>query len=315
MKLGPCPDTDRRRPTAIAEPLEARRLASAARPLRLGVLGDSYSDEYRFYPPDRSHAANWVQLLAHNRRASFGAFTTRSRGGPRGQGYADDWAQSGATSGDLPAQTAGVAAQAAAGQVDVATILIGGNDFLDLLASAAADPATNVSTATAAVATTEQAVVANLESAVATVLAASPTVRVAIATLPPVSALPLVAATTAGDAALTTLVTAIDAAEAQVNASIKAFAATDTARVAVADFAAAAASFDAPTYAVGRFAIDTAAAGNKPRDLFVADGIHIGTVAQALLADTFVATINASFGQSIKPLTTRQVVVDAGLAR
>ena len=30
----------------------------------VGVLGDSYSDEYRFYPPDRSTSQNWVEILA-----------------------------------------------------------------------------------------------------------------------------------------------------------------------------------------------------------------------------------------------------------
>ncbi len=34
----------------------------------IGVLGDSYSDEYQFYPPDRSTAQNWVEILA--RRAA-----------------------------------------------------------------------------------------------------------------------------------------------------------------------------------------------------------------------------------------------------
>ena len=33
----------------------------------IGVLGDSYSDEYRFYPPDRSTARNWVEILTETR--------------------------------------------------------------------------------------------------------------------------------------------------------------------------------------------------------------------------------------------------------
>ncbi len=297
------------------EPLEPRRLASAAHLLRIGVLGDSYSDEYRFYPPDRSHAQNWVQQLAANHRASFGTFTTKSRGAPRNQGYADDWALSGATSADLPAQTAGLATQAAAGQIDVATLLIGGDDFLDLLESAAVDPATTVTADT--IATTGQTVVANIETAVNTILAASPTVRVVISTLPPVSQLPLVTAAETAGTALgddpAALVAAADAAEVQVNTAIRAFATADT-RLAVADFAAAATAFAAPTYTVGKVKLDTTTPGDGPRHLFLADGIHPGTVGQGLLANTFVAAIDASFGQAIKPLTPHQVLVDAHLS-
>jgi hypothetical protein len=308
------------RAAVAVELLEARRLASASHLLRVGVLGDSYSDEYRFYPPDRSHAQNWVQQLAANERVSFGAFSTRSRGTPRNQGYANDWALSSATSSDLPAQTAGVAAQAAAGQIDVATILIGGDDFLDLLDADVTDLATAAATAPAALAATAQAVVANIEASVTTLLASSPTVRVAVATLPPVSQLPIIAEAetfetlTGQGPAAAALVAAADAAEAQVNAALTAFAATNG-RVAIADFAAAAsAAFATATYAIGRFKIDTTTPGDGPRHLFLADGIHPGTVAQALLANTFITAIDTRFGLSVKPLTIRQVVVDAHLA-
>ena len=304
------------RSATLVEPLEPRRLAAATH-LRIGVLGDSYSDEYRFYPPDRSHAQNWVQQLAENNRASFGTFTTKSRGAPRDQGYADDWALSGATSDDLPAQTAGVAAQAAAGQIDVATVLIGGDDFLGLLESAALDPAADASTLTAITAAAGS-VVANIETSVDTILAASPTVRVVIATLPPVSELPLIAdaetvASAAGLSGSVALVTAADAAEVQVNAAIKAFAAT-SARLAVADFAAAAAAFASPTYKVGHVTLSTTAPGDGPKHLFLADGIHPGTVGQAVLANTFVQAIDAGSGEKIKPLTNQQILVDAHLA-
>ncbi len=68
-----------------------------------GALGDSYADEYQFYPPDRSTALNFVELMAQDDGVNFGAFSSISRGSPRYQGYANDWALSGAESGDLPA--------------------------------------------------------------------------------------------------------------------------------------------------------------------------------------------------------------------
>ena len=51
--------------------------APADSPAGIGVLGDSYSDEYQFYPPDRSTARNWVEILATTRGLDFGRFEIR----------------------------------------------------------------------------------------------------------------------------------------------------------------------------------------------------------------------------------------------
>ena len=82
----------------------------------IGVIGDSYSDEYQFYPPDRTTARNWVEILAETRSLDFGRFSTASRGEPRNQGYAFNWARSDATTDDLIAtgQHSGLAAQVGA---------------------------------------------------------------------------------------------------------------------------------------------------------------------------------------------------------
>src|SRR3954469_8760815 len=47
-----------------AEALESRRLFAGTP--TVGVIGDSYSDEYQFYTPDRSTAANYVEQLAQD---------------------------------------------------------------------------------------------------------------------------------------------------------------------------------------------------------------------------------------------------------
>src|SRR5215831_19716891 len=103
----------------------------------IGVLGDSYSDEYQFYPPHRSTARNWVEILATTRGLNFGRFSTASRGEPRNQGYEYNWARSDATTDDLIAtgQHTGLAAQVARGEVSVVVIFIGGNDFIYALAA------------------------------------------------------------------------------------------------------------------------------------------------------------------------------------
>src|SRR5436190_15393570 len=101
--------------------LSPQAAALAGPPGGIGVLGDSYSDEYQFYPPDRSTARNWVEILAATRGLDFGRFSTTSRGEPRNAGYAFNWARSDATTDDLIAggQHTGLAAQVKRGDVQV----------------------------------------------------------------------------------------------------------------------------------------------------------------------------------------------------
>src|SRR3954471_23296539 len=113
----------------VITPLQAAR---AGLPGPIGVLGDSYSDEYQFYPPDRATARNWVEILSELRGLDFGPFSTSSRGEPRNQGVAYNWARSDATSDDMigGGQLAGLTSQVAEGKVKVVLISIGGNDFI-----------------------------------------------------------------------------------------------------------------------------------------------------------------------------------------
>ena len=137
----------------------------------IGVLGDSYSDEYQFYPPHRSTARNWVEILAATRGLNFGRFSTRSRGEPRNQGYEYNWARSDATTDDLivTGQHTGLAAQVARGEVNLVVVFIGGNDFINAMKTP--DPA-------AAFQQVGPRAEANLERAVATILKAHPDVKV-----------------------------------------------------------------------------------------------------------------------------------------
>ena len=149
----------------------------------IGVLGDSYSDEYQFYPPHRSTARNWVEILATTRRLNFGRFSTASRDEPRNQGYEYNWARSDATTDDLIAtgQHLGVAAQAARGEVGLVVVFIGGNDFINAMKTP--DPV-------AAFREVGPRAEANLERAVATILEAHPAVKVVIITVPDIRELP-----------------------------------------------------------------------------------------------------------------------------
>lgn len=304
----------RRRPPRVVEALEPRVALSHAP--TFGAVGDSLSDEYRFYPPDRSHARNWVETLAATRRVDFGAYTTGRRAFPRGQGYAQDWARSSATTSDVVAtQVAGLAGQVAAGRVEYASVNMGTNDFLFFLQASfttarpasAAEFAANLQ----AVATTATA---NLDRTVGTLLAANPAGKVIVATIPDVRQVPLVAGL-AADPTVAAATTAVAVAEAAYNDHIRAVAAANPGRVAVADVAAQGTAFlagGAKTRPFGGTTVRLRVAGNGYRDFVVGDQIHPGTIAQGLIANAEVAAAN-SLGAAIRPLAPREIVRRARL--
>lgn len=270
----------------------------------IGTLGDSYSDEYRFYPPDRTFARNWVDVLHMNRKVSFGPFTGSNRGAPRWQGYAYNWAQNLATTESMVQdQLPGLARQVAYGQVRYANILVGGNDYLFFLQNVAKGliPPDQIPATLAQV--TGKAV-ANVQTAVGTLLAANPNVRVIVTTID-VSHLPAVVAQT-GTPEGQQVVAATSLAVDQFNAAIRQIAAANPGRVALNDLAVslqALANSPTGTINYGGQTIRLTTVGDEWHNFFLADGIHPGTVGQTLLANTIVQTIDANWGARLAPVT------------
>ena len=283
------------------ETLERRALLTA-----IGALGDSYTDEYQFYAPDRSTAQNYVEQLADDRHLDFGAFSRTPRGAPRNAGFAYNWAQSADTSSDMLAdgQLSGLAAQAAADKVDLAFVFIGGNDFRGVFTSP--DPVATLQTVV------PQAVT-NVLTAVGTLLASSPDLNVVLATVPKVSVLPEVKGAIAAGVLPQALADAVDFAIGVFNQHIRDFAAANR-RVALADVDALVSDIFSPsTFSFGNVVIDRDSASNDSTSLFLADGIHAGTIGQGLLANLFVKAANGEFNTRIRPLSEREILCNAGL--
>ena len=277
--------------------------APAATPGGIGVLGDSYSDEYRFYPPDRTTARNWVEILAATRGLDFGPFADEGRAEPRNGGFAYNWARSGATTETLIAagQHTGLAEQIARGEVRIAVVFIGGNDFIDALKGP--DPQ-------AAIASTLPRALANHRLAVETLLAADPEVRLVLATLPDVRHLPEFAGPIAEGRLPRRLADAASAAVRRFNAQVRGMAASDR-RIALADLdtVARAANLISTRYAlVGGRRLDRREPANDLDHFFLADVRHPGTVGQGLLAQVFIHVLNAEFGAGIEPLRDAEVL-------
>jgi hypothetical protein len=297
--------------------------AAAHAGIDVGVLGDSYSDEYQFYAPDRSTAANWVEQLADDSNANFGAFSASDPAGPRNAGYEYNWATSGATSSDMIAggQLSGVVGQVASGKVDLVTVFVGGNDFRDVFTVLATQgPAAGVAALQAAVPT----VATNIAIATGTilsspVLAANPDVHVVLTTLAKLSYLPEVRKLVLAFPQIQPFVDAVDQATTALNGVIGQIAAGTGGRAAVADFAALADSwFAQEKLKVGNVEIDRNSLFNPTNDptyLVLADGLHSGTIAQGLLANLYVQTANVAFGTTLTELSSHDILVNAGLKK
>lgn len=269
----------------------------------IGVLGDSYSDEYQFYFPDRASARSWVEILAATRHLNFGRFTLDSRGEPRREGFEFNWARSDATTTDLLAagQHTGLASQIAAGEVSVAVLFIGGNDFIHALLSD--EPAEAIEQAL-------PAALANYRTALETILNASSQVKVVTVTVPDVRDLPLIKRSAEQRQLPDSLLDRATAALATYNNQIRRLAFAQP-RIAVADFDMAAKianRFSRDHALIGGRRLDRLRSGNDLGHLFLADDRHFGTMGQGLLAQMVINAIDTRFAQSIPPLSDREIV-------
>lgn len=269
----------------------------------VGVLGDSYSDEYQFYPPNRASARNWVEILARTRSVDFGEFRTASWDSVRNQGFAYNWACSGATSRDMIAtgQHTGLAGQVARGNVSIAVIFVGGNDFIDALN--APDPRQELDGLAGRV-------FANVKLAADTMLAASPEVKLLIATVPDVRDLPEFRnALRSGKLAPT--VAARAAAEIdQFNDKVRRMA-SRAGRIVIFDFAKInrVSHLIAPEFvAVGGRKVERERFGDSPDRLFLGDARHLGTMGQGMIAKLMIDCLNKKCGAGIRPLDEREIV-------
>jgi phospholipase/lecithinase/hemolysin len=270
----------------------------------IGAMGSSTTEEYQFQGGARATARNWVEILASTRGLNFGGFTTASRGEPRNQGYEYDWGRVGATTAGLlsQGQHTGLAGQVARGEVTLAFLWIGTNDFRGVLNAPVPPPSLSPSVVPAAV--------ANFTTALNAVLAAGPDVRVVVANTYDERLLPYVGQRVASGQLSQGLVDEVSLAIRQYNAQITAIALSDS-RVAVTDLAGLLEGVMAPAqFSVGGLEMDRINSGIQPDHFFV-DNLHPGTVGQALIANAFIDTIDTRFGAGVRRLDEAEIVAFA----
>ena len=281
-------------------------LAHAGSPGGIGVLGDSYSDEYQFYPPDRSKARNWVEILAATRGLDFGPFTSHSRGEPRNQGFAYNWARSDATTEDMikSGQHTGLAQQVARGHVKLVCIIIGGNDFIKTMKSP--DPLSEVDVVL-------PRALHNYRTAVGTILGASSDVKLVVVTLPDIRFLPEFAQPIRCGRIPAAVVDSIGAAMKQFNHQLRLLA-SENPRISLVDCDRVARLADLVSHdymcVAGRL-LDRKTPGNDLDHFFLEDGRHPGVLGQYLIAKMIVDAVNARFGAGISPLDNEELIAFA----
>jgi hypothetical protein len=291
--------------THNVEKLDARRLfaVTPATNLGIGFLGDSYTDEYQFYPI-RDTAKNYVELLAQQRGLNFGSFSATDDNAVGHHGYAYNWAISGATSSEMITQELpGLVKEVHAHKVRIVYMFIGGNDFNALLTSS--DPL-------ATLGTLQSSVTANIEKAANAIMAASGGAHVFIANLPDISLLPQ------GQAALADGVPAfalnyVDSTEHSINSALASYAAAHS-RVMVANLSGLFSNLlSNGSFTIDGHKISGTQDGDVPTDAFLADDTHPGTILQAEMANLFIRTVDSGLGLTIPVFSNKQILDAAGI--
>ncbi len=298
--------------------------------ITIAALGDSLTDEYQFYAPYRTAAENWPEILSNLRptQVDLGPFTASGRGETRNQGYAEDWARSGATAAGDDIEGAGttfveqydggfqpglpglLTQPGGISSINVVNILIGANDYISAVTSGLTNPNKLVTTLTAA----NAGILAALETVVPLIHAANPHTAVILDNIPPITDFPLFqAAVSLMPAQTATLVTtAINSALSQINSEIAQYAHSQGA--GLVDDNGLIHDFVTDPYLDGTY-INPKVVGPVYTDMFLGDGVHPGTIAQGLLANAIIAQIDSFYPGAIAPLSGAEILQLAASAQ
>lgn len=281
--------------------------ALAQAPLRIGLMGDSQTDEYRANDSRGSTYAsvtfNWVEQLADANRLDAGAWGSRSE--PRRIGYNTNWARSGATTSSLisSGQHTGLAGQVAAGQVDAIFIMIGSNDFAPY--NNQYQPIYSGDLAGPALQAKINAMVSNITLAITTARGASG-LPVFAATISDWNNSPLILGNPSyPDPAKRQRVTDAINAVNQGIAAIPGVSLIDHALFLQQLFP----QIVNGAFTVGDESITAFACGNEPHNGVLGDCTHAGTVLEGLIANFYLSVI----APAAAPLSDQEILTAAGL--
>jgi hypothetical protein len=239
-----------------------------------------------------TYTGSWIPYLANQRGFDFG-----------GAGEPYNVAVGGARTDTLLTQGQHTAVRnlVQAGDVELAFLFIGANDYFNVGASIA-----DGSLAGPALTAWAQGVANNIATAMDTVLSANPTGMV-VAGLPDILRTPAGRATFDTPAEIARGNIAVDLVNSLLKPTV-----LSRGQVYV-DLATASRDADSAPLVVGGVTIDTVNAGAAPT-FFFQDGRHPAAVGNGLVANMFLSAVNIGYGTSYTPLSDLEILTTAGMA-
>jgi len=288
----------------------------AQSPLRVGMMGDSGLEEYQGSDNRggtyHDVSFNWVELLARDRGIYLGEWGDYSE--PRRTGYAYNWARTGATAASLIAQGqhTGLAAQVAAGEIDVVVISIGLNDFVPYKEDGY-EPIYSGQVSGAALTTRIDTLVANVTAAIDTIRQANPDIPIIMATIPDINVSPAVF----NDARFSDPDKRQRVSDAVGAANTGLVEMAESRGLVVLDMNAMYSQL-VERMVDGRLVLDGVeitmlAVGDEPHNGVLGDSIHGGTVLEGFLANQYIEALNDATGAQLSPLSDEEILANAGL--
>lgn len=282
----------------------------------IAVLGDSQSDEYRAddnrgsnYP---ATTLNWVELLHNERNVIFGEWGIREE--PRRSGYAYNWARTGNTAGSMieSGHHIGVADQIKEGGVNVVVVFIGAIDFAPYILDDGYNAIYNGELSAPAKKSKVNRVIADIKTAVYTIKDAGD-VRILLVKIPDWGQhVGVQVAFPFPDQR-----DEVSAVIRDANAELDKLA-EDEGLVTLdpnALYQDLVYKTKGDKMTVDGVTIERLLLNNNPKNFYLEDGVHTGTVVNGFLANAVLEKVNTMIDNDVALLSEREIREAAGLQK
>lgn len=292
-------------PTVTPAPIHMKGIA---------ILGDSQSDEYRAddnrgynYP---ASTLNWVEILHNERKVNFGKWGVW--GEPRRTGYEYNWARTGNTTAAMieSDHPSGVAQQIKEGKVNVVVIFIGANDFAPYILPDGYDAIYNEQLSESAKKRKVNRVVADIKTAVYTIKDAGDA-RILLVKIPDWGqhvgvqvAFPFPDQRAEVSAVINDVNQELDKLAQDENLL------TLDPNAFYSDLVY---KNENKKTTIDGVTLERLLLNNNPKNFYLEDGVHTGTVVNGLLANEILKKINVMIDNDVPLLTQKEIRQTAGL--
>jgi lysophospholipase L1-like esterase len=294
-------------PTTTPAPIQMKGMA---------VLGDSQSDEYRAddnrgynYP---ATTLSWVELLQQERKVNFGEWGIWEE--PRRTGYEYNWARTGNTAQSMieSGHHIGVAEQIKQGKVNVVVIFIGANDFAPYILEDGYQAIYNGQLSEPAKKSKVNRIVADIKTAVYTVKDAGD-VRILLVKIPDWGQHVGVQVAFPFPDQRSDVTAVIHDVNKELDklANEESLLTVDP-NVLYQDLVY---RNEDSKMRVDGVVMERLLLNNNPKNFYLEDGVHTGTVVNGFLANAILEKVNMMIDNDVRPLNEKEIREAAGLLK